>query len=168
MAKRFGRNQKRAMRNRIQSLEWAIESQKELFEQVRDERNQLRVVVERTSQVLGDHFVSLPVKTVEVEDILDRFRVSIFQPNRVSIISSAVMRALDCIEMDIYQSSLHADELRQQIHLRFASISGQVGYSISDAAWLALSEAHLRDLVMKQIAPEMAKLLIQERKKHYQ
>lgn len=167
MAKHFGRNQKRAMRNRIQSLEWALEMQKALFEQVSNERHKLREVVERTSQVLGDHFVSLPVKTVEVEDMLDRFRVSIHQPNRVSMISHAVMQALNYIEMDIYQSSLQADELRQMIHMRYASLSGQVGYSISDRAWMTLPEALLKNLIVQQIAPEMATLFVQERKKLY-
>lgn len=165
MSRRFGRNQKRAMRAQIRANEKIIECKTQSIKEMRRDLDEANAVIERTSQVLGDHFVTLPVKTVEVKDLLERFQVSIFQPNRSYAINAAVMRALEVIDIDVYRASLRVDELRGSIHMRYQSISGDVGYGLSEDAWRKLSEAHLIDMVTKQIAPEMAKFLVRERKK---
>lgn len=165
MSKRFGRNQKRALRAQIREKEQVIEFKDQANRELLRRLNEANTVIERTSQVLGDHFVTLPVKTREVEEILEQFKVSIFQPGRSYAINSAVMRALEVIDIDTYRASLRVDELRGTVHMRYQSISGDVGYGLSEQAWRKLSEAHLIDLVTNQIAPEMAKHIVRERKK---
>lgn len=165
MSKRFGRNQKRAMREQIRTNEQWIETKNQTILELKSMLNEANTVIERTSQVLGDHFVTLPVKPVEVEEVLERFQVSIFQPCRSYAINSAVMQALNLIDIDTYRASLRVDELRGTVQMRYESISGVVGYGLPDHAWRKLSEAHLVELVKNQIAPEMAKHLVRERKK---
>lgn len=165
MSRRFGRNQKRALRAQIRAQEQEIERFKVIRESLNARLKHADEVIERTAQVLGDHFVTLPVKTHEVKDLLERFQVSIFQPNRSYAINAAVMRALEVVDIDVYRASLRVDELRGSIHMRYQSINGDVGYGLSEDAWRKLSEAHLVDMVTKQIAPEMAKFLVRERKK---
>lgn len=169
MSKRFGRNQKRAMREQIKILERSVLCKNEKINELRTDLYASSVVIERTKQVLGDHFVTLPVQTTEVEDMLRRFKVSIFSPTEVSYskTNSAVLDALDYIELDTHQASVHADELRGMIHMHYRSISGEVAYSLSDNAWRKLSESHLVELLKQRIAPEMAQHLIRERKKRY-
>jgi hypothetical protein len=166
MGKRFGRNQKRAMREQIRQNKQCIDTKNQSILELKRMLNESNTVIERTSQVLGDHFVTLPVKTVAVKEILERFQVSIFQPHRSYAINSAVIQALDLIDIidiDTYQASLNVDELRGTVHMRYQSINGSVGYGLSEHAWRKLSEAHLIDLLTKQIAPEMAKHLIKNR-----
>lgn len=173
MSKRFGRNQKRAMREKIKEAEYFNQLCSELMKSVRTERDDLREVVDRTKCVLGEHFISLPLKTLEVKDILDRFQVTPFQPhkfftpNQSREMQAMVLESLHYLEMETHQSSLRVDELRGTIHMRYRSISGEVAYSISEHAWHKLSEAHLVDLLKQQIAPEMAQHLIRERKRRY-
>jgi len=165
MSRRFGRNQKRAMRAQIRANEKIVECKTQAIKEMRRDLDEANAVIERTAQVLGDHFVTLPVKPVEVRDLLEQFRVPIFQPNRSYAINAAVMRALEVIDIDTYRASLRVDELRGTVHMRYQSISGDVGYGLSEHAWRKLSEAHLVDLVTNEIAPEMAKYLVSERKK---
>ena len=167
MGKRFGRNQKRAMREQLHLAKLVIASRDKTVCNLEADLKQANTVIERTSQVLGDHFVTLPIKTHEVEEILERFKVSIFQPNRSYTINSAVMQALDLIDIDTYQASLKVDELRGTIHMRYQSISGDVGYGLSEHAWRKLSEGHLIELLRQEIAPAMAYHLIREQKKRY-
>ena len=167
MGKRFGRNQKRAMREQIRNNEQWIETKNQTILELKRMLNESNTVIERTSQVLGDHFVTLPIKTHEVKEILERFKVSIFQPNRNYAINSAVMQALDLIDIDTYQASLKVDELRGTIHMRYQSISGDVGYGLSEHTWRKLSEGHLIELLRQEIAPAMAYHLIREQKKRY-
>lgn len=163
MGKRFGRNQKRAMREQIRLAELVISIRDKTVSQLEMDLKEANTVIERTSQVLGDHFVTLPIKTVEVEEIIKRYKVSIFQPNRNYAINSAVMQALDLLNIDTYRASLRVDELRGTIHMRYQSISGDVGYGLSEHAWRKLSKGHLIELLAKQIAPEMAKHLVENR-----
>lgn len=173
MSKRFVRNQKREMREQIEQLEQSIKMTNAIFDRVRRERDALRETVERTEQVLGQHFISLPVKTLEVKEILDRFQAIQLQPynffihSRSNEMQAMVLESLHYLEMETHQSSLHVDELRGTIHMRYRSVSGDVAYSISDDAWRKLPEAHLIELLKQQIAPEMAQHLIRERKKRY-
>lgn len=169
MSKRFGRNQKRAMRAKMIELERAVELLKLEAEMVRSQLRNANAIIERTAQVLGDHFVTLPLKTQELTGIPNRFRVSIFKPHlhRYAEINEAVLDALEYINMDTHQTFVRIDELRGMVHMRCRSIGGDVAYALSDQAYRKLSEAHLVDLISQQIAPEMAKQLIRERKKRY-
>lgn len=165
MSRRFGRNQKRAMRAKIAELEHQNGLKERKTEDLRNDLRLANTVIERTAQVLGDHFATLPVQTREVKEMQNSFQVSIFQPNRSYPIQGAVMHALSAMEIDVYQASLHVDELRNMIHLRYASESGQVGYGLSQQAWLRLREGQLQEMIEKQIAPEMARLLARGRNK---
>lgn len=165
MSKRFGRNQKRAMRAKIAGLEFMADLRKQEVAELRDDLRRANTVIERTAQVLGDHFATLPVQSHEVKEMQSSFQVSIFQPNRSHSIQDAVMRALNVVDVDVYQASLNVDELRAMIHLRFVSESGQVGYGLSQQAWSRLREGQLQEMIEKQIAPEMARLLARGRNK---
>ena len=169
MSRRFGRNQKRAMRAKMIELERAVELLKLEAEMVRSQLRNANVIIERTAQVLGDHFVTLPLKTQELTGIPNRFKVSIFKPHlhRYAEINEAVLDALEYINMDTHQTFVRIDELRGMVHMRCRSIGGDAAYALSDQAYRKLSEAHLVDLISQQIAPEMAKQLIRERKKRY-
>lgn len=131
MSKRFGRNQKRAMREQIKILERSVLCKNRKISELRTDLYASSIVIERTKQVLGDHFVTLPVQTTEVEDMLRRFKVSFSPRVSYSKTNSAVLDALDYIEMDTHQAGVHADELRGMIHMHYRSISGEVAYSLS-------------------------------------
>lgn len=170
MSKRFGRNQKRAMRAQIRAAEKVIESKTQSIKDIRRDLDAANTIIERTSQVLGDHFVTLPVKTEEVKEILDRFQVSILDWNsyipRPFKINQAVDYALFYI--DTHKASVRFDELQQTIHMRYSCINGDVAYALSPMAWKRLSHAHLQNLIAQQVAPEMAKLLTEKMKRFHQ
>lgn len=165
MSRRFGRNQKRAMRAKIADLECLTELQDKKIADLQNDNRLANKVIERTAQVLGDHFATLPVKTFEVKEMLCNFQVSIFRPNREYHIQRAVMDALNTVDVDVYRARLHVDELRSMIHLRYESESGQVGYGLSQQAWSRLREGQIQEMLEKQIAPEMARLLARGRNK---
>ena len=166
MGRRFGRNQKRAMRQHIRLAELVIASRDKTVSRLETDLKQANITIERTAQVLGDHFVTLPVKTAEVDEILDRFKVSIFQHNRLDSLQRAVYQAVDYV--DTHQASVRIDELQGTNHMRYRSISGDVAYALSSHTWRKLSEGHLIELLSKEIAPEMARHLVRERKKLFQ
>lgn len=169
MSKRFGRNQKRAMRNQIQLQEKLLEQHIEHTSSLNSELRQANEVINRTADILGEHFASLPVKTKEVREIQNRYQYAIHKPvmfgnyYRQDPTMAFVDNTLGYIETHELCSSI--DELRHMIHMRYISESGRVVYGLSEKAWRKLSEKQLVLLIKEQIAVEMATLLVEHRKK---
>lgn len=168
MGKRFGRNQKRAMRLQLQQKDDLIAKKVESMRLLKNELGHANHVINLTADILGEHFVSLPVKTTEVEEIQERYQYCLKRPHHEFNYDNAAMK-MNMLEytldyLDTYQASAYTDELRSMIHMRYKSINGKVAYGLTDKAWTMLSEHHLVPLKTKFIAEEMAKLLVKERK----
>lgn len=75
MGRRFGRNQKRAMRAKIAGLEFMADLRQQEIAKLSSDLRDANTVVERTAQVLGDHFATLPAQTREVKEMQSSFQV---------------------------------------------------------------------------------------------
>ncbi len=169
MSKRFGRNQKRAMRNKIQNQENLLNAHIDQIGSLNTRLHQANEIINLTADILGQHFVGLPVKTNEVKELLRRYEYAIHQPvsNLLPALHNPMADLVDAAlgYIETHQGVVYADELRDQVHMRYTSESGDVAYGLSNMAWCRLSEDQLVKLVKDQIAPDMAKLLVRERKK---
>ena len=175
MARRFGRNQKRAMRNQIQSQEKLLEQHIEHIEQhikhissLNHDLRQANEVINLTAEVLGEHFATLPVQTAEVEEIRERYEYPKRQTSRYSFgDSSATMNFVEhaLCYIDTYQADARIDELSGAMHMRYKSISGNVAYGVSEEAWRRLPEKLLVTKFVDEISLDMAVHLVRERKK---
>lgn len=168
MSRRFGRNQKRAMRNKIQNQEKLLEHHVEIISSLNWDIRQANNIVNRTADILGEHFASLPAKTTEVKEILPRYRH--FTPHQASYASGPINTAAIFVDnaldyIDTYQAALSIDDLRKTMHMRYISHSGSVGYGLSETSWRKLSEDQLIALLREQIAGDMATHLVRQRKK---
>lgn len=169
MSKRFGRNQKRAMRLQIQSQAELIERNKNALGSIKTDLNQANEIINLTAEILGEHFISLPVKTKEVEEIQGRYRYSVRMPP-ISYVSHGEMAIRSFVDnmlsyIETHEANIFVDELRHTIHMRYQSLSGRAAYGLSEKAWRSLSEDQLVVLIKEQIAHDMARLLVRERKK---
>lgn len=173
MARRFGRRQKRVMRNQITHAEKRVhelsvnKQQLEALIQLGNEKiKELSYIANMTAEILGEYFVGLPAKTLEVKEIQSQYRMPIRTyhdyADTTSVQPQFLRDALTYIET--YQSSAHWDQLRGMMHLRYQSESSAVGYGLSEIAWSRLSENQIVELVQREIAPSMAKLLTKDQK----
>lgn len=165
MSKRFGRNQKRAMRAQIRNHEQEISRLLDIRCSMQLSLDHANGVNKLTAEILGEHFVSLPVKTKEVEQILDRFQHASMMNATYGVTANIVESAI--LYIDTHQASVRFDELQQKIHMRYSCINGDVAYALSPMAWKRLSHAHLENLIAQQVAPEMARLLTEKMKRLY-
>lgn len=168
MGRRFGRNQKRAMRNKIQAQELLLEKHIDIIAEKNTELRQANEIIKDTAILLGEHFATLPVQTAEVKEIRERYEYSTQRtPNYWNAcntpITAFVQHALCYI--DTHQADAKIDELSGAIHMRYKSISGKVSYGVSMEAWRRLPEEILVKKFAEQIAQDMAIHLVRERKK---
>lgn len=169
MSKRFGRNQKRAMRNKIQNQCKLLEHHIGFIDSLNVDLRHANEIINRTADILGEHFASLPVKTKEVKEIQDRYRYSVRIPSP-SYVSHGEMAIRSFVDstlsyIETHEANMFVDELRHTIHMRYQSLSGCAAYGLSEKAWRSLSEDQLVNLIKEQIAPEMASHLVRQKKK---
>lgn len=159
MSKRFGRNQKRRMRERIQDLESEVDTLKNEIRMLRRFGWENEYAVERTAQVLGSNFITLlpGITDADARD-LDRWRHPIPSVLGASFSERAqfVHETIDYIEADLMKGNYRFDPLRRCIHLGIDFQGERVAYALSDYALQIAPDDHL----VKCMAQEMAPLLL--------
>lgn len=162
MSNRFGRNQRRKMRERIQQWETAYRMESGLLRHVVRERDQLKRTLANVECALGKYFVGLPTKTVKMssdvadhEQLLYRLPISGRFTYEQERLSSERCQALDAWLLHSY---LHFDVARCAVHVILSYEGGsqpRVAYMISE---VALANIEVTDLV-PLIAPMLARAL---------
>lgn len=168
MARRFGRNQKRAFRNQIALQEKLLEKHIGIIAERNGELHKANEIINLTAEILGDHFISLPVQTSEVKEIQHHYQFAVKNSSRywANDVKLAFVEQALC-HLETYQADAHIDELSGAMHMAFHSVSGKTAYAISDIAWRKLSEQQLIGLVQLEVANKMAKKVVQARKNAY-
>lgn len=180
MGNRFGRNQKRRMREELASVELKLQMSKKLMAtesalfgakilKLEQDIREQREVVKLTEDVLSSYFASLPEKKLQLarkkgHDIIGWLQ-QWPQPSAPSrahgdwdrCVESTV-RAIQMIEMALLEGAAWAEEARNIIHLRYYFADGQSAYSVSRQALRHLTKDHLQTTVAK----ECAELLVTE------
>lgn len=145
MAKRFGRNQKRAMRQQIADLERSVEQHCESYRYYKS-------AVEYAEEVLGRYTAALPPKNIECRVDHGRSIDATFMSrrkfnfNQVEVVNDAIQR----IEMGIYRTDVHFDRLRNEMHAVVKMPSGR--------AYAATAMMHIT-VPPKFLARQFAELL---------
>lgn len=168
MSRRFGRNQRRKMRERIADLEAAYRIESGLRAYIRRERDNLSHALGVVERVLGRHFAGLPPQTVH--DSLcgerERVRISLDEPPMLTPFP-APLAMLDVntrcrtVEAWLLHCEVGLDELRNQVHIIVAykgANAPRSAYFISQQA-IAQMRACPEDLAMR-LAPMLAQSLL--------
>ena len=149
MSKRFGRNQRRKMRKRIEHLESDNRLKSTLMQ-----RNQR--IVEDVARILGRYFVGLDPEFQEIKYIDQMFpgwRAMVkrdhFNPGPIPMGEFVEMI------LPVLRGSRFIDDLRQQMHIRFVYDGTEVGYALDRQALLNMP----RDLAIRNLAEAMARQL---------
>jgi hypothetical protein len=163
MSKRFGRNQKRRMREQIETLEKDLHNHKCWLYQERQLAARNREIVAETAHVLGRHFITLEPSD-EVVQSLDAlaggWRAFQYLPDRSYSIEQIEPTSQTIMEtvLPVLWGSMHADHLSQFTHFRFTYAGKEVGYAITKEALGMLPPAWKA----KRIAGEMTRQLISQ------
>lgn len=183
MSNRFGRNQKRRMREELrqkdvflafthqQHIQYKDRARK-VTDQLKDEIRQYIDIVRLTENVLGSYFTSLPEKKLQIARKKGHDIIGWLQhwpqpstplrapcaPSELNRCVESTVRAIQMIEMALLEGAAWAEEARNIIHLRYYFADGQSAYSVSRQALKHLPKDHLKTTVAK----ECADLLVSE------
>lgn len=145
MSKRFGRQQKRKMRQRIAALEAKVQ----IVEMI-GARN--RQIVQDTAEVLGNFFMTLPTSCYEIKE-LDRLEYDW----RMPVVAGIGQAETFCeVALPILQGGTAVDQLRPHMHVRFKLAGHNVGYGIKPESLLLYNRNRRRELMTEEIAKILA------------
>lgn len=157
MANRFGRRQKKKMREEILALndhvrQLTIENVnvKRDCLSLRHENEKYIRSFEKIETILGPYFVGFEPKTVVVNKIGDYYNLTSWEmPNPTSIegLTYKVCR-LECSSVDI-------EKIRGMVHIRLKTFSGDISYATTSESMKYLR----RDYLVENLAQEFSYLI---------
>ena len=159
MSRRYGRNQKRAHRQRIAELEEAYTREQDLLAYLRNQLDGLRAEVEDAKRELGADFIAFHPQTMHDPGSWDgSFRMPrLTEPpcypgsdlSRLSL-SYLVFHVLE-LNAVREDSAVFSDWL----HINVALADGRVRYSLTESALAAISDERLVREVTRSLAQQL-------------
>jgi hypothetical protein len=163
MSKRFGRNQKRRMREKVSELEQALKRDGALLHHALDQRRAIEQAMDRARRILGSN-VALPPEVCgnHPYPLGGDFTASIHDP--VPLLPATTGDATTSFRLERMHQLLSRIEEggsfdERAIHFRVRLDSGHVGYAISRAAIERLSASELQQTILPMIAHELSRHL---------
>lgn len=156
MSKRFGRNQRRKLREQAENLSAALLREQGILRHQSGIIERQKESLEAVASTLGSYFSGLPAKTLEVDQLLRQIRLPApiplgklaFRPSEeVEQIVRHAMHVLDCMAPE------HVlDDLRGCMHVKVRTKHGDAAYAVSDMAVRNTP----RELLIRQLSEELA------------
>ena len=162
MAKRFGRNQKRKMRLEIESQNSLLAKQAREIKELNRNLSCADNTIKLTAEILGEHFISLPVQNFRVKEIQNLYQYAIKPAHPERYLTSRHLEFChkSLVYLETYQAEASIDKLRQLVHMRYFSQCGKVAYGLPKTVWDKLPAETLEKIIRTDIAQEMAHLLV--------
>lgn len=165
MSKRFGRNQKRAMREQIKASEASRAMDRGLIAEqgrkLRDAEDYQRSV----ARIVGENAIAAGKPSMMQMTAYGDFQIAPRgQPRMPSYMHSHPV-SMDAVRAETMRL-LHIDVIRDitatQLHCRVMLKDKKAGYAISDLALMQMSKQELRHVIHREIADGLARLLVDE------
>ncbi|RLI66893.1 MAG: hypothetical protein DRO67_00580 [Candidatus Asgardarchaeum californiense] len=139
MSKRFGRNQKRKLRNRIKELEEALERDDSLIKYMRGRIDQLEYEFNKLVtciEQIAPNSVCLPPKKIEAHVNCDRMYMPLYSPISFDMTNSAVPVPLEVSRVKLSKFCVDIEKYRERfetlIHVYTEDRYCDIKYMISD------------------------------------
>lgn len=170
MSKRFGRQQKRRMREEIERLEArAAWLERDLYH-LREISRESRRAVELTASILGRYFVGLPVCPIEspsLSDLAGRIEMDsghryvdpgAFVQDFSGVSPTELTYAIQ--ELTVIGMEAHLNRISGMMHARITFDDHPIGYAIDKKALLSLPPKVACRMISEQVVPLLAQELL--------
>lgn len=166
MSKRFGRNQKRRMKQIIVAQNAAVNKLETERTVLRNKLSDYGDTIRLTADVLGRHFCTLPPEVIRTHG-LDRshlyrmtkpieFNPSMLNPPTMSEVIESTVQAVR--ELEVYRTELRTDELRDQVHVRIQGPRDECyGYALS----AEMKRAYPKEMLIELVSRELATMMVE-------
>lgn len=161
MSKRFGRNQKRHMRERIAQTEKALEMDRALLRHKSERLGELQEDIDAAKRMVCEDSALFQPRTWDMANTPARDMLETYERKALDFMSSfeaPMSKTIQRLPLHVLLSRVDRDRLGGVLHARVMFKGWQLGYAISEPALRAYS---VRDLT-KRLARELAEMLAKQ------
>lgn len=166
MSRRFGRNQRRKMREQLELLQDGyntcgriLDDRERKIKRQQAAYAELERVIQLTRRVLGNYFSTLPVQSTPCHHLPDdeyaRFSLTPSSPDFLND-AQALNMMLRSVELAVLRGDTTFDALRQQAHIRFVSRAGEVAYAFTAGAFNHCPPEYVIETLSREMANHLA------------
>lgn len=174
MSRRFGRNQKRAMRAEIDAKGAAVKDLERRLDAVIANQRPMRETIDNVARALGKHFIGLPPITQAVNRLADSHRIPTLKRTFDTIMPlvdddmarSMVDLAVHELDVHRFDSRAPCQTLGGDMHIYLRTNQGQIAYAISDTALASMDAKRLTGIYVPMIAEAFARAVVQRAEEH--
>jgi hypothetical protein len=167
MSKRFGRNQRRRMREQVAGLEQAVQMDRALLQRQRGELHELSEEIRDAKAIVGAYSVVLEPDRLRVNgpprDVVELPLPLL--PNDEFVLadddSAPPSYVEERVPLSVMLARVDEDQMKRAVHVRVEFAGGQWGYGMSQQAMAKLPARQLT----KTIARELARVIAPEIRK---
>lgn len=167
MSKRFGRNQKRAMREQIafsaktaSNLSEALLMEQGLKVRLREKLDEANEVLSDVARILGRNFAGLKPEVREITEQQREYPYRMHPP--IQPVDFSFLRADEVPELVSFQlyelehvyPKIVRDRLTEAVHIHLQTPDGLKSYAVSGCAWFQMKMDRRR--MLKEFAPMIA------------
>lgn len=163
MSKRFGRNQKKALRRQIEDLEFNLSDAENNIKQLKDSAYFNQLAVDDTLEVLGEYFCTLPDKSsIEVQEAINILKICT-QNTPLTFAqrdAGAAGKLMEVLSLPILRYGIHNDKIRDMVYVEVTDrYDLRVGMAISGDAIRYMSKSSLSDNIKRTMSKGLAEEL---------
>ena len=159
MSRRYGRNQKRAHRQRIAELEEAYTREQHLLAYLRNQLDGLRAEVEDAKHELGADFIAFHPQTMRDPGSQCGFFRMTHRADPQRYLGADLSRlSLDYLVFHVLKLNAERQDspvLSNRLHINVALADGRVQYAITESALAAISDERLVREVSRSLAQQL-------------
>lgn len=166
--RRFGRNQKRRMRELLASQQQANAQQQQVIDQQGRHAQELKQtiahkssIIEHVKEVLGRHFVALESDALKMEFMGSFLRWPRYTNTRM-MFDADVPKVMET--MMLYPIETKLSQFRDEVTVRVVTPCGEAAMYISHDALMRMSDDRLRRTLTQQVADQLALHIVKIRK----
>lgn len=166
MSRRFGRNQKRSMREQIEfnaktaaNLSDALLMEQSLMVHLREKIDEANDILGDVARILGRNFAGLKPEVREIDPQQREYPYRMHPPMPTDFArynSDAVpeLVSFQLYELEHVYPQIVRDRLREDVHIHLQTPDGRKSYAVSGSAWLQMKMD--RRKMFKEFAPMIA------------
>lgn len=158
MSRRFGRNQKRKMREQIAFAVNALEEARAGRKNMREMYEEAYQELDDAKRIAGSMSVLFQPKAMKMRDPVREYVEVIPHHPLLSFDSTSTIKEFRLIRLPALLSTIEQDRLQEQVHIRVEYDGGAFGYCITRDTMQYVPN----DILLRRVGQEIAKQLISE------
>jgi hypothetical protein len=159
MSKRFGRNQKRRMRDEQARLSEALEMSRGLARHLSDQKRAVESELTEAKDFALQFSAALPPQTMQLEG--PARDVEVYEAQRFDFASVGDTSRMDTtirrLPLRMLFAEVENDSFRRALHCKVKFGDGRWGYGITEAALVQMPRGRLVRLISEQIAEQIVR-----------